>query len=99
MAAVRGLSRYLRTHPDVCDTADGIARWWMAGDTPLPVIEVALESMTALGVLEALPAADGRTRFRRAAGAATDARLAALAGEPPPPAAGPGHDPDPREGP
>lgn len=67
------LARYLRHHPDGCDTAEGIARWWLAPDeaaAPVAVIEAALEWMTACQLMEALHAADGRIRYRLASDAA-----------------------------
>lgn len=65
MAIVQNLSRYLRSHPDACDTPEGIARWWLDEEAPLPALDAALEWMSACGVVEALPAADGRVRWRR----------------------------------
>ncbi len=60
------LNIYLRGHPNSADTAEGIARWWF--DTPLrPTTEqvsAALRWMQALGVVEALHAADGKVRYR-----------------------------------
>jgi hypothetical protein len=60
------LNIYLRQHPNAADTSEGIARWWF--DAPLrPTIgqvNAALRSMQALGIVEALHAADGRVRYR-----------------------------------
>lgn len=83
MTTVQQLSQYLCRHPDACDAPEGIARWWV--DEPLPpsVVQVALDWMAARGVVEALHAADGRLRYRRAADDATAAeRLEALARDP-----------------
>ncbi len=77
-------SHYLWRHPHACDTAEGIARWWLLGahtSPPLPVVLSALDHLQALGLLQAHRAADGRVRYRRpAADAAHDAQLQALAG-------------------
>lgn len=83
---VQQLSHYLWRHPHACDTAEGIARWWLLGvrtPTPLPVVVSALDHLLALGLLQAHRAADGRVRYRRpAADAAQDAQLQSLAGTP-----------------
>ncbi len=98
---VQQLSHYLWRHPNACDTADGIARWWLLGahtSPPLPLVMSALDHLVALGLLQAHRAADGRVRYRRPApDAAHDAQLQALAGSawhagPP----GAGHTPPPR---
>ena len=86
MTIVQHLSRYLRIHPDACDTSEGIARWWIDVD-PLPVpvttVETALSWMSSCGVVEALHAADGRIRYRRTSGADdVDAKLDALMDDP-----------------
>lgn len=62
------MSRYLRANPLACDTCEGIGRWWM-GIGPmvsLDALEEALDWMVAHRLLERLPAADGRVRYRRA---------------------------------
>jgi len=86
MTMVQKLSRYLRSHPDACDTPEGIARWWIDADPPpLPVslVETALAWMASRGAVESLRAADGRVRYRRASAAADlDARLDALVEDP-----------------
>ncbi len=80
------LARYLRDHPDGCDTAEGIARWWIDPDetaVPVAVTEAALQWMTACQLLETLHAADGRIRFRLASDDADlHAKLAAMARDP-----------------
>lgn len=83
MTTVQQLSQYLCRHPDACDAPEGIARWWV--DEPLPpsVVQAALDWMSARGAVEALHAADGRLRYRRAANDAMAAeRLEALARDP-----------------
>ena len=67
------LARYLQDHPDGCDTAEGIARWWMdplEAAVPEVMMEAALAWMTACQLMEALHAADGRIRYRLASDAA-----------------------------
>ena len=86
MTIVKHLSRYLRNHPDACDTSEGIARWWIDADlppAPAATVEAALGWMSSCGVVESLHAADGRTRYRRASEADNlDAKLDALADDP-----------------
>ncbi|MFG6413330.1 hypothetical protein ACG02S_05400 [Roseateles sp. DC23W] len=86
MTIVSHLSRYWRQHPDACDTAEGIARWWIDVEpqpVPATLVEGALGWMSACGVVEALQAADGRVRYRRVStDAALGARLDALVDNP-----------------
>jgi len=86
MTIVQHLSRYLRQHPEACDTPEGIARWWLDADpAPVPVamVESALGWMSACGVVESSHAADGRVRYRRASDPDDlDARLDKLADDP-----------------
>lgn len=83
MTIVQELSHYLRSHPDACDTPEGIAHWWTgdAGPAPVSLVETALAWMADCGVVESLTAADGRVRIRRARGD-VDARLDAMAANP-----------------
>jgi len=75
------LVSYLLTRPGACDTADGISRWWFdTEDSVSPqALKQALDELVSLGLLQACPAADGRVRFRRGAGAAA---LRAYLGQP-----------------
>ena len=85
MTIVMHVSRYLRGHPEACDTPAGIARWWLDLDLPAPVavVDEALGLMSAAGVVEAMPAADGRVRYRRHPSAEPlDARLERLERDP-----------------
>jgi Fe2+ or Zn2+ uptake regulation protein len=70
------LLAYLLANPHACDTADGIRRWWLDGHEDVAMDELlrALERMTRAGLVEAVTAADGRRRYRRAG---TDAAFAA----------------------
>jgi hypothetical protein len=84
VTVVQHLSRYLITHPDACDTSEGIARWWISEDGPVPVavVEAALDWMAARGVVKSTQAADGRVRYHRAKGEEPDTRIAAMAADP-----------------
>lgn len=86
MNIAQQLSRYLRNHPDGCDTAEGIARWWIDADEaaiPVALVEAALEWMSECQLMEALHAADGRIRYRRASDAADlNGKLDAMARDP-----------------
>ncbi|MEJ8838008.1 hypothetical protein [Ramlibacter sp. AN1133] len=64
------LLAYLATHPDACDTADGILEWWLpASETwSLSQVEHTLERLVQAGTLRRLPALDGRVRYRLATG-------------------------------
>lgn len=79
-AAVRELSLHWCRNPLACDTAEGIARWWLRANAGLTVenVTVALAWMKRRGLVEELQAADGRVRFRRTDGD-VEARLARLA--------------------
>ena len=75
-AAIRALARYLRDHPNACDSADGIRRWWLPDGLAVRAdeLEKALTWMKQQGLIDETVAADGRVRFRRCA---SDAQLAA----------------------
>ena len=70
------LQAYLLANPYACDTADGIRRWWLDGKEDVAMDELlrTLERMTQAGLIEAIAAADGRRRYRRAG---SDAAFAA----------------------
>jgi len=80
-ALVRLLTRYLRDNPLACDTAEGIARWWLASVAPVDsrVLMNALDRMRATGAIEMLKAADGRVRYRRPADESSDPSAPAAA--------------------
>jgi hypothetical protein len=67
---VRSLARYWRDNPFACDTVEGIRQWWLApaDDVSIEQVNVALAWLCERGVVELLPAADGRARFRLAGG-------------------------------
>jgi hypothetical protein len=76
MDLVCALARYLRANPLACDSLDGIARWWLAGNEFGPEdLMQALAWMVEQGLVEELVAADGRMRYRRRG---PDGRLDAL---------------------
>jgi hypothetical protein len=79
-AAVRELAQHWGANPFACDTAEGIARWWIRASAGMTVDDVtaALMWMKRRGLVEELQAADGRVRFRRASGH-VETRLARLA--------------------
>lgn len=81
MTVVRCLSQYLSSHPMACDTPEGIRRWWLSREAPVPVVQAALVLMQRCGVVQESRAVDGRIRFRRCAadqkeGSANDAEIA-----------------------
>src|SRR5436190_176630 len=82
LSTVQRLAHHLRLHPNVCDTSEGIVRWWLADGTPTVLVEAALAWMEACGVVESTHAADGRTRFRRVIDPAFAQRLQALEDDP-----------------
>lgn len=81
MKLVARLCRYLRENPQACDTPEGMARWWLGGDTAAGrELQRALDWLERAGLIEPLRAVDGRTRYRRSAqDAPSDARLDLLA--------------------
>jgi hypothetical protein len=64
---VRALVSYLRTHPLACDSALGIAHWWLEPEdvVSMDVLVQALEWLKSQGALEESTGADGRVRYRR----------------------------------
>lgn len=63
---VRSLAHYLRRHPSACDSAQGIAQWWLPeDDASMETLEHALAWLNRHGVLDATAGGDGRMRYRR----------------------------------
>ena len=63
---VRRLAGYLDANQYACDTAAGIARWWLRIDPEDTVyVQQALAWLKAHELIEELAAADGRLRYRR----------------------------------
>jgi len=66
---VAALRRYLRAHPQACDTVEGIAAWWplprAAGTSPA-VVAAALEALVASGEMECAFGAGGHAVYRAA---------------------------------
>lgn len=61
------LRRYLGDNPLACDSADGIARWWLRAAYAPRRVEAALQQLLSDGVLMRQSAADGRVRWKRSA--------------------------------
>jgi hypothetical protein len=77
-AITRALARYLRTNPYACDTAVGIAQWWLPLEFEATEFDVLplLERLASRGLLEKFGTADGRWFYRRVVlDAATDGTL------------------------
>jgi hypothetical protein len=84
IAIVHALARYLRSNPLACDSAAGIAQWWLPeSEVSMEAVLHALECLKEVGALEETAGADGRVRYRRRGGnKALDAAVAALEGAP-----------------
>lgn len=63
---VAALALYLAANPHACDSAEGIARWWLMdqGDVAQE-LRGALDWMVRHGYLQVQTATDGRSRYRR----------------------------------
>ncbi len=56
MAIAREIEAYLQHHPEAADSAEGIARWWLARQRihyELSLVEAALEHLRRQGVVAA----------------------------------------------
>lgn len=51
-SAIQQIRTYVSAHPHAADTCEGIAQWWLAGELPSSVIDVALQQLHAMGELE-----------------------------------------------
>jgi DNA-binding transcriptional ArsR family regulator len=61
------LYSYLRTNAQACDSADGIARWWMPPglDVTEPEISSLLDELLDLGLITRFSTLDGKWLYRR----------------------------------
>jgi hypothetical protein len=60
LAIVAGVERYCAAHPGAGDTAEGVSRVWLSGDTyALADVESALELLVARKLLERRDVAHG----------------------------------------
>lgn len=64
----RALSSYLRANAQACDTADGIARWWLLPHFNVSEMEVLplLDELFEKGLLTRFSTLEGRWLYRRA---------------------------------
>ena len=61
---VGAITAYFRGHPRAGDTAQGVARWWLGGDSAdEPLVKRALEQMVRAGTVVRHVAADGREHY------------------------------------
>jgi hypothetical protein len=66
-AIVEQLAQHLRQHPLACDSAVGIAQWWLPQEpASSQLLEQALAWLVRYGALVEIVGQDGRRRFRRA---------------------------------
>ena len=68
---------YLADNPEANDTVEGIAQWWLVErrtGKPGSRVEQALSELTAAGLVAASRGADGRARYRMAAGRELEVR-------------------------
>lgn len=59
--------RYLDRHPHAADTIEGIAQWWITQqrlEDSRAQVQAALDRLQAQGLIEVVPAAGGRHRYR-----------------------------------
>jgi hypothetical protein len=69
IAVACALLQYLLAHPHACDDAHGIQRWWLACPLlPMDSLTDVLDRMSNQGLIDVQASADGRLRYRRAAG-------------------------------
>ncbi|MEP7300214.1 MAG: hypothetical protein ABI699_01700 [Caldimonas sp.] len=74
----RALAHYLRTNAQACDTATGIARWWMPAGLDVGESELVpvLEELRERGLLTRFSTLDGNWLYRRPrVDAASDLKL------------------------
>lgn len=65
---IRAILAYLERHPSAADSAEGVARWWMAGSEEVVLmeeVEAALAVMVQRGLARLVQLADGTTLYAR----------------------------------
>ncbi|PHV14013.1 hypothetical protein CSQ90_25580 [Janthinobacterium sp. BJB303] len=67
-SVIQQIRTYMSRHPHAADTCEGIAQWWVAGECPPCVVDVALQQLHAMGELERV-AFGTRQLWRRQQGA------------------------------
>jgi hypothetical protein len=69
-AIAAAILRYIKAHPDACDTLQGVSEWWLARqryDDTRRRVRAALQLLLDKGKAEAIPGADGHTVYRATA--------------------------------
>ncbi|MFZ5550869.1 MAG: hypothetical protein ACOZJX_19380 [Pseudomonadota bacterium] len=61
---VRELEACLEAHPFACDSADGIARWWLRSAVDPHALESALRVLQLRGLVDQVTGVDGRVRYQ-----------------------------------
>ena len=67
-AVAAAIRRYLRDHPNAADTLDGIARWWLSGnsgDELLTDVERAMQQLVTQGEVVRQTLLDGTVIYER----------------------------------
>ncbi len=64
---VDAILRYLHTHPEAADSAEGIAKWWLPGDWCVDVhtVEAALSRLQQQGLVSQRTNADQHVLYSR----------------------------------
>lgn len=68
---VRAIQDYFARHPDAADSAEGIARWWLAGEgmqASEDEVNAALGVLVRRGLVSPRRMPDGRLIYARAGG-------------------------------
>jgi hypothetical protein len=67
-AAATRISRYLNEHPNAADTLDGVAVWWLSGNTSeeyLVTVQCAINRLMADGAITRRLLIDGTIIYER----------------------------------